>query len=207
VATPSPTKAPADGAAPRRRCIVTRNPAPRAGLLRFVIGPEGEVVPDLAGRLPGRGLWVASRDKVLATAVEKGAFARAARRAVRVPDGLVEQVGAMLARRCVDLLGVARSAGLLTFGFDRVSDMLGRGEAGLVLQAIDGSAGSRGRLGGRLDEVPLVVALTSDELGEAVGRETVVHAAIARGRMAERVAAEARRLEGFRPGSDCGPAT
>ncbi len=164
-------------------------------------------MPDLAGRLPGRGLWVTASRPVLETAVTKGAFGRAARVAVRVPDGLADRVEELLARSCVGLLGMARSAGALTFGFDRVSAMLSRGEAGLVLQAPDGSSGGRRRLGGQAGDVPVVAALSAGELGEAVGRERVVHAAIARGRMAERVAAEARRLAGFRPGPDCGPAT
>lgn len=176
-------------------------------MLRFVVGPEGEIVPDLAGRLPGRGLWVTASRVVLEMAVAKGTFARAARGTVRVPSGLADRVEAMLARSCVGLLGIARAAGALTFGYDRVSALLARGEAGLLLQAPDGSSAGRRRLEAKAGDIPVVAALSTDELGEAVGRERVAHAAITRGRMAERLAVEAHRLAGFRQGADCGPAT
>lgn len=191
-------------AAPLRRCIVTRNPSPKGGLIRFVVDPGGTVVPDLAERLPGRGLWVSARRDVLVKAVDKNAFARAARQAVTVPGDIVERVEALLARRCVELLGMARSAGKLTYGFDRVSDWLARGNAGVVLQAADGSEGTRDRLRPAIGEVPLVTALRTAELSEAAGRERVVHAAVERGKLAGRVLAEGRRLEGFRPGPHCG---
>ncbi|MEX2642652.1 MAG: RNA-binding protein [Acetobacterales bacterium] len=190
--------------APLRRCIVTRNPSPKGGLIRFVVDPSGTVVPDLTERLPGRGLWVSARGDVLSKAVAKNAFARAARQSVTVPADLVGTVEALLARHCADLLGMARSAGALTFGAARVSEWLTRNTAGVVLQATDGSEGTRERVRILIGDVPLVVALRTAELAQVVGRERAVHVAVARGRLADRIVAEGRRLEGFRQGPHCG---
>ena len=89
---------------PERRCIATGETGPKAGLIRFVVGPEGEIVPDLAGKLPGRGIWVSADRAALEKAAKRGlCFARSAKAPVKVPDGLLETVEALLVRRLVDL--------------------------------------------------------------------------------------------------------
>jgi len=136
---------------PERRCIVTRDTGPKAGLIRFVAAPDGEIVPDLAGRLPGRGIWVSADREVLAQAAAKGHFARAARRQVRVAPDLADRVEALLVARVVDLLSLARKAGQAVAGLEKTRDALVSGGAVLLLQAVDGSARERGRLRSRTD--------------------------------------------------------
>jgi predicted RNA-binding protein YlxR (DUF448 family) len=183
---------------PERRCIVTRDTGPKAGLIRFVAAPDGEIVPDLAGRLPGRGIWVSADRKVLAQAVAKGHFARAAKRQVRVPPDLVDRVEQLLAARVVELLSLARKAGQAVTGFEKVKGSLVSGEARLLLQAADGSVRERSRLRAPEGESRLVSCLFGHELGLAFARDRVIHAAVLAGGLGDRVRDEAQRLSGIR---------
>ena len=186
-----------DGARPQRRCIVTRAVRPKEALLRFVLAPDGTVVPDLGGILPGRGLWVSARREALEKAVAANAFARAARAPARPPEGLAATVEAQLVRRSLDLIGLARRAGKAVAGFEKVSEALRSGAGGLLLQASDGAPGGRAKLKGLARGLPVVDLFTGAELGAAFGRDFVVHAVVA-GRFAERLRLEASRLSGFR---------
>lgn len=183
---------------PERRCIVTRETGPKAGLIRFVAAPDGEIVPDLAGRLPGRGIWVSADRKALAQAAAKGYFARAARRQVRVPPDLADRVEQLLAARVVELLSLARKAGQAVTGFEKVKGALVSGEARLLLQAADGSVRERGRLRPPEGENSLVSCLFGHELGLAFARDRVIHAAVLAGGLGDRVRDEAQRLSGIR---------
>ena len=183
---------------PERRCIVTRETGPKAGLIRFVAAPDGEIVPDLAGRLPGRGFRVSADRKVLAHAAQKGAFARAAKAQVRVPPDLVERVEAMLVARVVDLLSLARKAGQAVAGLEKTKDALVSGGAALLLQAVDGSERERARLRPPEGENSLVSCLFAHELGLAFARDRVIHAAVLAGGLGDRVRDEAQRLSGIR---------
>ena len=109
----------ADGdasASPERQCAVTRERLAREAMLRFVLSPDGVVTPDIAARLPGRGVWVTAERRHVDTAAAKGAFARGFKSAVTVPDGLSDLVERLLLKRCIDLLGLARKAGLAVTG-------------------------------------------------------------------------------------------
>ena len=183
---------------PERRCIVTRETGPKAGLIRFVAGPEGEVVPDLAGRLPGRGFWVAADAAVLDRAAAKGDFARAAKAPLRAPADLRARTGALLAARVVDLLAMARKAGQAVAGFEKTKAALVSGEAGLLLQAADGSARERAQLRPPAGENTLVTCLFGHELGVAFARDRVIHAAVLAGGLEDRIRDEALRLSGIR---------
>ncbi|MCR6629641.1 MAG: DUF448 domain-containing protein [Magnetospirillum sp.] len=105
---------------PNRRCIVTGQVRPKGELLRFVVSPAGEVVPDLEHRLPGRGIWLSARRDVVNTAVTKRLFAKAARRAVTVPGELADRLEGLLCRRCLDAISLARRAGQAVCGFEKV---------------------------------------------------------------------------------------
>jgi uncharacterized protein len=183
---------------PERRCIVTRVTGPKAGLIRFVAAPDGEIVPDLAGRLPGRGIWVSADRKALAQAAQKGHFARAAKRQVRVPPDLVDRVEALLAARVVELLSLARKAGQAVAGFEKAKEALVSGEARLLLQAADGSVRERARLRPPEGENSLILCLLGHELGLAFARDRVIHAAVLAGGLGDRVRDEAQRLSGIR---------
>ncbi|WP_193143347.1 MULTISPECIES: RNA-binding protein [unclassified Meridianimarinicoccus] len=183
---------------PERRCIVTGERGDKAGLIRFVLGPEDRIYPDLAGKLPGRGIWVTADHEVLDKAVKKKAFARAARQAVNVPRDLVEQVEAGLTQRLVGTLSLARKAGLAVAGYEKTKSFLVSGQAIALLQASDGSV--RGKTKLRPPEGPngLIEVLTAAELGLAFGRESVIHGALAAGGLTTRVVEEAARLQGMR---------
>jgi predicted RNA-binding protein YlxR (DUF448 family) len=174
----------------------------RAALLRFVVGPDGRLVPDVAGKLPGRGLWLTARRDIVATAIAKRHFARAARQAVAVDDDLADRIEALLAARCRDTVALARRAGQAVMGFALVEAALSKGRASVLIAASDGATDGRAKLRGLAPALPLVEQLTAAELGAAFGREHVVHAALAPGRLATAIVADAARLAGFRTGDD-----
>ena len=165
-------------------------------MLRFVLGPERALVPDLAGKLPGRGMWLSARADVLETALKRGAFAKAARGQVRAPPDLNARIEAGLRHRVRDLVGFARRAGQAVCGFQQTREWLQSGRAGLLVQASDGSVPERARLLGG-SEVPVCAALSAAELGSVFGRDHAVHAAVAQGRLANEIVREATRLGGF----------
>jgi predicted RNA-binding protein YlxR (DUF448 family) len=167
-------------------------------LLRLVVDPEGAIVPDIEGRLPGRGLWLTPRRDIVQRAVAKKAFARAARRPVLASPELADRIESLLARRCVDLLGLSRRAGLAIAGFDRVGEALRRGKVGLLLCAQDGAAAGRDKLIALADNLPSVGVLTAAELGAAFGRERIVHAAVGGGTLCRRLMEDLSRLAGLR---------
>jgi predicted RNA-binding protein YlxR (DUF448 family) len=182
----------------RRRCIVTGEVRPKAELVRFVLGPDGEVVPDVAGTLPGRGLWLTARGDIVGAACAKGLFAKAARRRARAPADLADRVEALLARRCLDLLGLARRSGQVAAGFETVSAGLRAGRAAILLAAAEGAKTGRDRMRALAPDVPRLGMFSGEELGSALGRDHLVHVAVAPGPIAEWLLREAARLEGFR---------
>jgi hypothetical protein len=204
-------------------------------MFRFVVSPDGVLIPDLAGKLPGRGIWLsASRDVIEGangarsagsrsdgmhptetppngisgphgiSGGAKGrelrrAIARAARGPVQVPSDLPGVLETALIRRIGDLLGLARRAGQAVAGFEKARDWMRTHPVGLVLQAADGSAAERARFRSAVPAmVPVLDPLTGTELGHVMGHETVVHVALAPGRLAGSIAIEAGRLAGIR---------
>ena len=138
-----------DRETPERRCIVTGETQPKAGLIRFVAGPEGQVVPDLAEKLPGRGFWVVADRAALDRAATKGLFSRGAKAQVSAPPELLSMIDSGLAKRVTDALSLARKAGLAVAGFEKVKDWLAAGKARVLLQASDGSERGKASCGRR----------------------------------------------------------
>jgi predicted RNA-binding protein YlxR (DUF448 family) len=181
---------------PLRRCLVTRERAEKATMIRFVVGPDRALVPDLSARLPGRGMWLSARADVVETARTRGAFARAARGVVAVPPDLLARLRAGLERRIADLLGLTRRAGQAVAGFDKAGEWVRSGRAALVVQAADGSTEERRRfLSGR--DIPTVAPLPAAVLGAVFGRDRAVHVAVAPGKLAAALRTEAERLAGL----------
>ena len=182
---------------PERKCIVTGEVQPKGGLVRFVVSPDGLVVPDVLEKLPGRGSWVSADRSALETAVKKKAFARAARQPVELPDDLVGIVEGAVARHVVELLGLARKSGDAVAGYEKVKDWLDKERATVLIQASDGSGRGKSKL-----STPhygkFIGWLTMAEIGQAFGRQQAVHAALAAGGLAKRVVEEAQRLKGLR---------
>ncbi len=185
-----------------RKCIVTGEERPKADLIRFVVGPKNGIVPDLEERLPGRGLWLSADREVVETASARRLFARAARQKVDVPEGLAERVEALLCGRTMDLIGLARRSGNVVSGFEKVRAFLKEGRKGLLLAASDGTRGGRDKLLALSSDHSELDLLSSAELGQALGREQVVHAIVASGALAERIRREMGRLRGFRAGAE-----
>ncbi len=181
---------------PLRRCIVTRQTLPKEQMMRFVIGPMRELVPDPGGRLPGRGLWLRAQDEVLRKALKQNAFAKAARGSVLIPSDLAALIVSGLRQRVLDFLGFARRSGEAVSGREAVLDWFRHDKVALLIQASDGSPAERSRLtGGR--EWPVLTPLTAAELGGVFGRERAVHVAVSPGRMVSSLQAETARLAGF----------
>ncbi|WP_120499454.1 RNA-binding protein [Roseovarius sp. EL26] len=182
---------------PERKCIVTGEVQPKNGLLRFAVGPDNQIFPDLMEKLPGRGIWVSADRAALEKATSKGLFARAARQPVTVPDDLVQQIEDLLAKRVVDLISLARKGGGAVSGYEKVKDWLSKEVALILVQASDGSERGKSKL-----STPhyghFIGWLTADELGRAFGRQTTIHAALGAGGLAQRVVEDAARLKGLR---------
>lgn len=191
------------GKAPERRCVVTGEVLPRETMIRFVVRPpeqgeKGELVPDLEGRLPGRGLWITARRDIVDRAVAKNAFARAAHAPVAADSDLADRLEALLVRRCIDHLGLARRAGQAVAGFEQVRAWIDRGRVGVLVEASDGAADGQRKVLALAGYLPVVKALAGWELGSAFGRDRIGHVALAPGRIAEGFCREANRLAGFR---------
>jgi hypothetical protein len=171
---------------------------PKAGLIRFCLGPEDLVVPDILGRLPGRGFYVSADRAAIDKAVKKGLFARAARQPVKLPEDMTNLIEDLLTRRVIDLISMARKANGAVMGYEKVKDWLAKDKARVLLQASDGS--ERGKTKLRAPEGPngFIGILTAGELGLAFGRERAIHAALAAGGLTARVVEEAARLSGLR---------
>jgi hypothetical protein len=187
-----------------RRCIVSGEIMPDSRLVRFVAAPDGQVVPDVAAKLPGRGLWVTATRKAVAQAVEKKLFGRAAKANVMADAGLADRTEKALTARMLGDLGIARRSGALVLGFDNVLRALDSARPpALMIEASDGSKDGKRKLynaaHARGMKPQVLECLTSAELGLALGRENVIHAAVQPGGLAERLTFDAERLQGFRP--------
>jgi uncharacterized protein len=185
---------------PERRCLLTREVKEREQMIRFVLDPAGQVVPDVDERLPGRGMWLSADRNVLKRAVAANLFARAARAHVQVAADLAEQVERLLASRALDCLGLARRAGQVAMGFDQVRACLRTSAAAVLIAAADSAPDGRRKLRRLAPDLPVITAFSRAELGAALGREGIVHVAVASGGLARRLIASVRRLSGFRAG-------
>jgi predicted RNA-binding protein YlxR (DUF448 family)/ribosomal protein L7Ae-like RNA K-turn-binding protein len=207
-------------------------------MVRFVIGPDGSVVPDIAAKLPGRGYWVEARREAVEKAVNRHIFARAAAKSlkeaakeaasaaakekeavarhsegveakggdvgvaqkltVKVDPGLADQLERLLVKSSLGLLGLARRAGQLITGFEKVREALRKEKGIALLHASDASDDGTGKLSRLGFDVREINIFSRDELSLALGRENVVHAALKPGGIKDKLLAEIDRLEGFR---------
>ncbi len=183
----------------RVRCdLSTRRSDDPRNMLRFVVDAERRLVPDLAGRMPGRGFWVAADAESVEVAVKKRVFDRQAGGPVLVPADLPQLLERLLAQRCLDAIGLGRRSGDLISGFDQVAAVLATGARGVLIEASDAAAGGRAKLRARQGAGPIVASFTRSELGQALGRDAVVHAWLRNGRLASRLLDDTAKLQGFR---------
>lgn len=177
--------------ATERMCVVTRSVRPTDELIRFVLSPDGDAVPDLKRKLPGRGLWVTARHTAVAEAAKRNLFAKGFKRHVRPQPGLADATEALLVRGVTDALAMAAKAGQAVSGFTRVEGALTQRQAVALLHASDGAPDGIRKLDGLARQkyaegtvsaqVPVVTALTSAQLDLALGRSNVIHAALLAG--------------------------
>jgi predicted RNA-binding protein YlxR (DUF448 family) len=192
----------------RRRCIVTREERPPSDLIRFVADPSGAIVPDLARKLPGRGVWVTADAKSIATAAQKNAFAKSLKRQVTVPPDLPQVVETLCLNRALQALSLANKAGLVSTGFEKVEALLQGGRAAALLHGSGAAPGGRRKLDSKFTAIQrdrgqtaiVVDWLTIEQMGLAIGRSNVVHAGLKQGGATNRFLREAERLRRYRSG-------
>ena len=195
-----------------RFCIVTRDVKPVADMLRFVVGPDDAVVPDLKRNLPGRGLWVTATRDALEEAVKRKAFARGFKREIRLPADFVVSTERLLERSALDALAIVGKAGQAPSGFSKVETAIIRNRIGALVHARDGArdgirkieAAAHAHFGEDIERIVAVRTFTSAQLDLALGRSNVVHAALLAGAATDTFIARFSRLERFRTGNSGG---
>jgi predicted RNA-binding protein YlxR (DUF448 family) len=195
------------GRSAERLCVVTRAVKPVDALMRFVVGPDGAVLPDLKRKLPGRGLWLTADKDTLKNAIVRKAFARGFKRDVRVAPDLADQTERLLARAALDALAIAGKSGLVASGFAKTEAAITRETIVGLLHASDAGADGVAKLAAALRRqyedpaaIAVITALTSAQLDLALGRSNVVHAALLAGPANDTFLARFARLERFRAG-------
>ena len=193
------------GAGAERLCVVSRQVKPVSEMIRFVVGPQGEAVPDLKRKLPGRGIWVTANRADLAEAVRRGAFAKGFGRQVTVPQDFVQSTERLLERSALDALAIVGKGGQAVTGFSKVETALVRGHVVAVLHASDGAADGvrkvealRKQAEGDGRQIATISLFPSAQLDLALGRANVIHAALLAGPATETFTARAARLDRFR---------
>lgn len=189
-----------------RQCALTRDRRPTAELMRFVLDPEGYVVPDLRNRLPGRGVWLTARSDIVASAVAKKVFPRSFKSAVKVDPSLPETIADLLARAALSDLSLTNKAGTLVLGFSKIEALADDGTVTALVQASDASEDGRRKLAGRFKsrrnscerDVKLITSFKVEELSLALGRPNVVHAALVDGGASAKFVVSASRLDSYR---------
>lgn len=194
------------GKVAERLCVATREVRPVSDLIRFVIGPDGEAVPDLKHKLPGRGVWVTATRDVLDEAIKRKAFARGFKREVRLPADLGERTGRLLEQSALDALAICAKAGAVLSGFAKVENALAHDHVWALLHAAEAAPDGVKKLNAALrrtpdpGRVPIIQVLSGAQLDLALGRPNVIHAALLAGPVSDTFLARLRRLERFRTG-------
>jgi uncharacterized protein len=190
----------------QRRCAVTRAQRSKDDLIRFVLGPDGAIVPDLKEKLPGRGVWLTAAHETVTEAVKRKAFGRALKAEAKADAGLADQVGRLLADAALRGLSLANKAGAVIFGNSKVEEALSKGRVIALIHASDAAEDGCRKLDGKARAategrgLPAIRAFTADELGLASGRANVIHAALIQGGAARKFLAAASRVERYREG-------
>jgi predicted RNA-binding protein YlxR (DUF448 family) len=197
---------------PERSCVVSRAVKPADELIRFVVGPDGTLTPDLRRKLPGRGVWTSLSAKTVAEAIKRKAFERSLKAKVMVPPDLVAMIDGLMMRDALQALAMANKAGLVQSGFSKVEAVAEAGRCKAVIEATDGAEDGRRKIGQSLRraelareeaglkprKIPVVAIFAAADLELALGRPHVIHAALAPGPAAEGFLSRWRRLVRYR---------
>lgn len=180
-----------------RQCIVTREALPKDALIRFCLSPDRIVTPDLSCKLPGRGLWVKAELSIVAQAAVKGVFSRAAKTQVVVPADLAAQVEKQLRLRALQALSMARKAGLLVAGYEKIRKVLQQHEAIALIHAQEAAEDGMAGLNAKAQAVEIIHCFTKSELNQVCARDNAVHVALTAGQASEFFLLHYRRFTGF----------
>ena len=180
-----------------RKCISTGEKRRKSELVRFVVGPDKVIVPDIVGRLPGKGFWLKSSKSVIFDACKKNIFARHARTSVTVPEDLIGLVEGLLRKRCLEIFGLAKRAGQMVGGYEKVRSILLIEKVGVLFMASDIAKDGKNKISGLATGATIINCFSGSELGAAIGRERLVHAVIRPGGFAQKLLSETSRLMGF----------
>jgi len=191
---------------PERLCAVTRENHPASDLIRFVLSPDGIVVPDLESRLPGRGVWITCDRTVVEKAIATHAFSKSLKVKAEAPPDLADRVDALILKRVSGALSLANKAGLAVAGFEKVFAALEKGTVRAILHGADAAADGRSKIDRKYKAIQadrglaaeVVNVLTIAQMSLAIGRGSVVHAALTSGGLSDRFLAEAERLSRYR---------
>ena len=191
---------------PERTCIVTRRKGAPDQFIRFVVGPDRAVVPDLRCKLPGRGAWVTAEKAVVSDAVKRKSFKRAFKSEVEVSPTLADLIDGLMEKDALQALALANKAGLVVAGSTKVQGSIGPKVPAALVHASDGSADGlrkveaavRRLMGDEADAIPRIRDFRSDQLDLALGRTNVIHAAVAKGSAGVGFVSRAQRLERYR---------
>lgn len=193
---------------PVRQCAVTRERLAPDALIRFARGPDGTVVPDVFGKIPGRGVWISANQSTLEEGLKIGVFSRAFKAQSTPIDDIVEEVKRQLVQRCTGLLGMAKKSGVAVLGFDQVRAYIRKQAPGWLIEASDGAEDGRNKVHflakAIYEDVKVAGALSSAELGVAFGREHVIHALLEQGSLSDTFSIAYQRLIGFRDAPETG---
>lgn len=197
------------GAGAERFCALTRSLLPVSEMIRFVVGPAGEAVPDVKRKLPGRGIWITASRAAIDEAVKRNVFARGFRRDLKVAGDLAAETDRLLARAALDALAMAGKAGAVVVGFAKVEAALGHGEVKALIHAQDAAEDGRRKLmaafrrarTGESSGIDVISLFSGTELDLALNRPNVVHAALLAGPGSETFLARVKRLQRFRTGN------
>jgi uncharacterized protein len=189
-----------------RRCALTQERGAKDALIRFVLSPGGEIVPDLKETLPGRGVWLTAAHDTIAEAAKRNVFAKALKTGAKVPPDLPARVDRRLTEAAIQALALANKAGEVVFGNAKVEEAIRKGRVLALVHAREAAEDGRQKLDAKFraaaeSPAPALCVLGTDELGLASGRPNVIHAALIQGGAARKFLAAASRLERYRKGS------
>ena len=180
-----------------RKCIVCGEVLPKEKMLRFTLAPDNQIVPAFKKKLPGKGIWVKNSKQSLLTAVEKNLFAKAAKKNVKVSPELVNMAESILHKRALDAISLARKAGALVFGFEKVCEAIKKNKVAFVLEAKDAGADGHNKIMNLAKNLEVFHTFNVEELDQELDKVNTVHIALLHGEMAKAVQMEISRLENF----------
>lgn len=189
---------------PERQCLVTRESLSKTEMIRFVLAPDGQVVPDLKMRLPGRGVWVTADRKILEQAVSKGLFARGFKSKTQDCKHLPDLVENQLRQHALSALSMTRKAGQIVTGFAKVEATIAQSPLLGLLHAADAAQDGQKKLAQALrrrfgsdHSIPVIRLFSADAMSKALGQGNVIHAALTAGSASHGFLKQAQMFEAF----------